>query len=130
MAKKKVTKKEIIEDSVSKPSRDDEANGVDGLHTSKKTTRKRKVQVEDDQDNEVPAPAKRSRKRILKVEEEEQEVVGLASADEVVEKKVKKKRKTKEEKAAEAMPIASRSIGHKLFIGAHVSSAGGQYRRG
>jgi AP endonuclease-1 len=39
---------------------------------------------------------------------------------------VKGKRKTKEEKEAEAMPLLERTIGHKLFIGAHVSSAGGQ----
>ena len=129
MAKRKVTTKEVVEDSVSKPSRDDKANGVDGLHTSKKTSRKRKVTVEEDQDIELPAPSKKSKKRKLKVEEEEEEedVVGGGGGEEIVEKKVKKKRKTKEEKAAEAMPIASRTIGHKLFIGAHVSSAGGQY---
>jgi AP endonuclease-1 len=36
------------------------------------------------------------------------------------------KRKTKEEKQAEAMPLLERTVGQKLFIGAHVSSAGGQ----
>ena len=40
-------------------------------------------------------------------------------------KKEPKRRKTKEEKLAEAMPIAPRSTGLKHFIGAHVSSAGG-----
>ncbi|CAD0082972.1 unnamed protein product [Aureobasidium vineae] len=39
--------------------------------------------------------------------------------------KVVRKRKTKEEKEAEAMPLAARTLGHKLFIGAHVSAAGG-----
>lgn len=39
--------------------------------------------------------------------------------------KVKRKRKTKEEKEAEMLPLASRTVGSKLFIGAHVSSAGG-----
>ncbi len=39
--------------------------------------------------------------------------------------KVKRKRKTKKEIEAEAMPLAARSSGVKVFIGAHVSSAGG-----
>lgn len=39
--------------------------------------------------------------------------------------KVVRKRKTKEEKDAEAMPLAARTIGHKMLIGAHVSAAGG-----
>ncbi|TKA63698.1 hypothetical protein B0A49_09786, partial [Cryomyces minteri] len=41
------------------------------------------------------------------------------------DKKVKRQRKTKEEKETEAMPLAARTLGHKMFIGAHVSSAGG-----
>jgi len=39
--------------------------------------------------------------------------------------KLKKKRKTKEEKEAEAMPLAARTSGTKLLLGAHVSAAGG-----
>jgi AP endonuclease-1 len=41
-------------------------------------------------------------------------------------KKAPRKRKTKEEKAIEAMPIATRSVGSKILIGAHVSAAGGK----
>ena len=44
-------------------------------------------------------------------------------------KKAKRKRKTKEEKEAEAMPIAARTTGLKMFIGAHVSSAKGWSQR-
>lgn len=44
----------------------------------------------------------------------------------VEEQKVKKKRKTKEEKEAEAMPLAARTVGHKLYVGAHVSASGGE----
>ncbi|KAI4164943.1 MAG: hypothetical protein LQ342_001576 [Letrouitia transgressa] len=40
-------------------------------------------------------------------------------------KKAKRKRKTKEEKEAEAMPLASRTKGLRMFIGAHVSIAKG-----
>ncbi|MCJ1328722.1 hypothetical protein MMC10_005399 [Thelotrema lepadinum] len=39
--------------------------------------------------------------------------------------KQKQKRKTKEEKEAEMIPLATRSQGLKMFIGAHVSGAGG-----
>lgn len=44
---------------------------------------------------------------------------------ETVQKPIAKKRKTKEEKKAEMVPLATRTTGSKLFIGAHVSSAGG-----
>lgn len=39
--------------------------------------------------------------------------------------KIKRRRKTKEEKDAEAMPLAARSLNSRLFVGAHVSAAGG-----
>jgi len=41
-------------------------------------------------------------------------------------KKVKRHRKTKEEKEAEAMPLAVRTNGLRMFVGAHVSSAKGE----
>jgi AP endonuclease-1 len=76
----------------------------------------------------VEKKVKKHRKRKTK-EQKATEAIKLGSDGEVVEKKVKKKRKrkTKEEKAAEAMPIATRTTGHKLLIGAHVSAAGGKY---
>ena len=43
-------------------------------------------------------------------------------------KKPKRHRKTKEEKEAEAMPLAVRTNGLRMFIGAHVSCAKGLYR--
>ncbi|KAK5050587.1 hypothetical protein LTR84_003869 [Exophiala bonariae] len=39
--------------------------------------------------------------------------------------KSKRKRKTQEEKDAEAMPLAARTIGSKMFVGAHTSIAKG-----
>ena len=51
---------------------------------------------------------------------DEDEVEGLDTP-----KKSRRKRKTKEEKATEAMPIAARTLGLKMYIGAHVSSAKG-----
>jgi hypothetical protein len=123
--------------------------------TQKRTTRTRKVKTEPEEEaaspsEEPPKPTAKKRQSKAKVvkEEEAEEENGVAKAlpkgrtrkksevkegadqldndDKVAEKPVKKKRKTKEEKEAEAMPLAARTVGHKLFIGAHVSSAGGQ----
>ena len=52
---------------------------------------------------------------------------GIVEKSDAGKTQSKRKRKTKEDKAVEAMPLAVRTLGHKLFIGAHVSSAGGQY---
>ncbi|KAI9739901.1 MAG: hypothetical protein M1818_004957 [Claussenomyces sp. TS43310] len=67
------------------------------------------------------APQKKSTKRKLEVNKTDY----LADA----EKKAKKPRKTKEEKEAEAMPLAARTavqgLKRAMYIGAHVSAAGG-----
>ena len=83
----------------------------------KKTKRKKapKVKVDGTVDNES-SPTKVRRKN--KVDEEVQE-------GEDDPKKTKRKRKTKEEKEQEAMPIAARTDGLRMFIGAHVSGAKG-----
>lgn len=149
MPKRKVVEEVNVEQSELSSPPDDLPNGaVNGTKKSAKTTtRKRKVKVEEDVDEKPQA--KKGKKRKLKVEEEEEtaeldrrkkgekravkvakaeeETAEVEGSGEVVEKKSKRKRKTKEEKEAEAMPLAARTIGHKLFIGAHVSSAGGQY---
>lgn len=81
---------------------------------------------EESEDADVP-PAKatpsKSRKK-NKTTKPEDSKDGAVNGH--AEEKVVRKRKTKEEKEAEAMPLAARTVGHKLFIGAHVSSAGGQ----
>jgi AP endonuclease-1 len=100
------------------------ANGTVAT-TQRRIARTRKVKPEPEEEESAcsseeapkPAPKKRQPKaKVVKKEDPEEE-----------EKPIKKKRKTKEEKEAEAMPLSARTIGHKLFIGAHVSSAGGQY---
>ncbi len=65
---------------------------------------------------------KKVRKRRAANQEEEAE----QAHDDPTPKKVKRKRKTKEEKEAEAMPLAARSIGLSMFVGAHVSGAKGR----
>lgn len=76
-----------------------------------------------DQVSTKTAPKGRGRKTAVKEDPESVKGEGKAA-----EQPAKKKRKTKEEKEAEAMPLAARTAGHKLYIGAHVSSAGGEFR--
>jgi AP endonuclease-1 len=86
---------------------------------------KAKVEVKNEVDIEIaeaapkatPRQTKKSTKEIVKVEE--------AGSTGEVKVKVQRKRKTKEEKEAEAMPLAARTLGAKVLVGAHVSSAGG-----
>ncbi|KAL8692706.1 MAG: hypothetical protein Q9218_002327 [Villophora microphyllina] len=100
----------------------------DNKESTPKKTRKRKLpkkkeeKEEEDLKPEQTTP-KKSRKRKAATQQgadEAQDVDG-----EQVPKPVKRKRKTKEEKEAEAMPLAARSTGLRMFIGAHVSGAKG-----
>ena len=97
-------------------------NGVAQQPSSKKR-RVKKVKEKIQEDEGVGLEQSDSKKKRKKTVKQEKGVKTEANGD-VVEKK-KPKRKTKEEKEAEAMPLALRTIGHKLFIGAHVSGAGG-----
>ncbi|KAL8836222.1 MAG: hypothetical protein Q9170_002999 [Blastenia crenularia] len=72
-------------------------------------------------DQETP---KKARKRKAAKEEAKIEVV---NGEEATPKKPKRKRKTQEEKDAEAMPLAARTTGLKMFFGAHVSGAKGAF---
>ena len=125
------TKKRKTASSIVKPEKVTQAVNGTVATTQKRTARARKVKSEPEPEEEEsafsseeapkPTPKKRQAKaKVVKKEEGEGEEE-LAKG-----KPAKKKRKTKEEKEAEAMPLSARTIGHKLFIGAHVSSAGGQ----
>jgi AP endonuclease-1 len=72
----------------------------------------------------VDDPPRNGKRRKVKAEQEVK-VEGEVDGDGKVTVKVKRKRKTKEEKEAEAMPLAARTIGSKVLVGAHVSGAGG-----
>lgn len=92
-----------------------------------KRTTKIKVEIAQDEEEAVATP-KKSRKRTQKETLEvtqEAEVVGEDGED---SPKKKRRRKTKEEKEAEAMPLAARTTGLRMFLGAHVSSAKGGLR--
>ncbi|KAK0786379.1 DNA-(apurinic or apyrimidinic site) lyase [Friedmanniomyces endolithicus] len=89
--------------------------------------RKVKEEVEVDavtEDRKVAPKKSRPRKQQKEVEAQVNE------SEEIVERKVKVKRKSKAEKERELteMPLATRTVGHKLLIGAHVSAAGGVHQ--
>ena len=66
---------------------------------------------------------KATKKSVPKEESEDSEGANNIAIDQ--KKPAKQKRKTKEEKEAEMAPLAPRTQGLKMFVGAHVSAAGG-----
>lgn len=82
---------------------------------------------------EPTAPKSANPSRITKAKVEKEATIEsagvdsdtVADASQPTDKPKRKPRKTKEEKEAEAMPLAARTVGSKLYIGAHVSAAGG-----
>ncbi|MCJ1358133.1 MAG: hypothetical protein MMC33_008131 [Icmadophila ericetorum] len=88
--------------------------------TTPKGKKRAKKVVKKEEEEEIEFP-KKSRK--AKKEEAAVEVEGSDAEGKPV--KVKRKRKTKEEKEAEAMPLAARTLGLRMFVGAHVSCAKG-----
>jgi len=116
--RKRASKKELAE----KAPVDTKAEEKESVKV-KATPRKRKGDTEEvEAEVGVAKKGKAGAKR--KVKEEEGDVV-----EEEGETKVTKKRKTKEEKEKEAMPLAARTVvaglKRKMFIGAHISAAGG-----
>jgi hypothetical protein len=74
---------------------------------------------------EISTTPKKSRKVKATESPVRTEVEEGAEGGEETPQKVKRHRKTKEEKEAEAMPLAARTNGLRMFIGAHVSAAKG-----
>ncbi|KAF6228300.1 hypothetical protein HO133_008030 [Letharia lupina] len=105
--RKRIVKGEEVETEGSEPS-------------PKKTKRKKATDVEIDETVENEASPRKARRK-TKVKEEDEEVQEGGEG----QKKTKRKRKTKEEKEIEAMPLATRTDGLRMFIGAHVSGAKG-----
>ena len=96
-----------------------------GSKSLKRSRKRAKISIETkvEEQASIPCTPKKSKKKKKTVAEEKD-----VAAEEVVDespKKAKRKRKTKEEKEAEAMPLAARATGLKVYLGAHVSSAKG-----
>lgn len=102
---------------------------IEGTSPTTTRTRGRKVKrattTDVDDDEEEPAPAEESikpkRRRKTEKKEEQLDEAGIDEES----KKPKRRRKTKEEKEAEAMPLAARAVGLKMYVGAHTSIAKG-----
>jgi AP endonuclease-1 len=115
------------------------------------TTKEVKYQDTSDEDAEVLTPKKASKspkkktpvkistvlkettqangvKTETEIKEEIKKVNGAIIKKTTVEKTtVKRKRKTADEKEAETMALAARTVGSKILVGAHVSAAGGMF---
>lgn len=95
------------------------------IYTSNTSSRKRKIEklsIEEEEKAEIPEDvegiaAKPKQKRTKREE-------NIEDAGDLPEKPTRK-RQTKEEKVSEMMPLAARTNGLKMFVGAHVSSAKG-----
>ena len=75
-------------------------------------------------------PKKHKRgKKIKKAGDDKEDSKGLEGGEKEEKplKKIKRARKTKEEKEAEAMPLMARTVGLRMFVGAHVSCAKGSF---
>lgn len=101
------------------------------IKTSLRKTKAKEITVKEEEtpEEEEKSPQKKTRKRkfektTVKKEEEDDEE-GKTGKEEITQGKPSRKRKTKEEKEAEAMPLAVRTKGFRMFIGAHVSAAKG-----
>lgn len=110
----------------SSPTSDLEAEDVDlpvkeeaELTVTKKIRRPVPVKVEVEEDAKTVPTPKRSKKRETLVKKEETETV--------VEKKPSRRgKKTQGDKESDAMPLAPRTQGLRMFVGAHVSAAKGE----
>jgi AP endonuclease-1 len=94
---------------------------------SKKTQVAASVKKEVTEETEIDSSDITGKKEsVVKSESGDIEVKTEAEAASTIKAKpARKARKTKEEKEAEAMPLAPRTPGLKMFVGAHVSAAKG-----
>ena len=107
----------------------DESEAKTATKASPKASRKRKVveykEEEPIEDESKPISVEKPTARSKNKLEKTNKAAIKEEKDEKEAKPSKRPRKTKEEKEAENMPLAARTVGHKMFVGAHVSSAGG-----
>jgi AP endonuclease 1 len=97
--------------------------------TSKKTLIKHRISLKAEEDEDTVLSVKQVTKVGRKVKVEQRgTTIETSQETNGTDIKVKRNpRKTKEEKAAEAMPLAARTIGSKILVGAHISAAGGEW---
>ncbi|TLD35269.1 AP endonuclease [Venturia nashicola] len=88
--------------------------------TSIKEEEEIEINASQSEGAESPKKVIKSRSKAKKVVKKEE-----VEEDGTAKKKVARKKKTKQEKEAEAMPLLARTLGSKIVVGAHISSAGG-----
>ncbi len=97
---------------------------------SRKRVKTEPVKEEEEEERiliEQANPKKTKKRKVAKEEDgiAEEQIDGEVTAP----KKPKRKRKIQEEKEAEAMPLAARTTGLRMFFGAHVSGAKGAFSK-
>ncbi|KAH0841609.1 DNA (apurinic or apyrimidinic site) lyase, endon uclease [Fonsecaea pedrosoi] len=92
-----------------------------------KAVLKKEVEVTIKQSEQPPSDTskRRAKANVKKEAESEGSELDGDKAEQKELAKPKRKRKTKEEKEAEAMPFAPRTVGLKMYVGAHTSIAKG-----
>lgn len=120
-------KEALTGDSVGTPTRKRK-----GKESSKKVNKLKAEQIEAEEEGKIldgDTPKKRklqARKAANKIREQDIDIEdGKKDINDETPQKPKPKRKTKEEKEAEAMPLAARTTGLRMYVGAHVSIAKG-----
>lgn len=127
---KSLMKVKVVEEQAlgAEPRQRKRAIKVEGVvvdPTSKNSSRKRKIEklsIEEVEKAEIPEDVEgiEAKPKQKKTKREE----NIEDGGDLPEKPTRK-RKTKEEKVSEIMPLAARTNGLKMFVGAHVSSAKG-----
>ncbi|EOD46765.1 putative dna-(apurinic or apyrimidinic site) lyase 1 protein [Neofusicoccum parvum UCRNP2] len=112
-------------EQVTKTTPKKRAAAQDSKKAGVKKEAKVKAEVEAEVEIKPVADKKTGKKTKAKVKAEEEELKAEDQDDGATAKKTPRKRKTKEEKEADMVPLAARTVGSKLFVGAHVSAAGG-----
>ena len=92
--------------------------------SSRRTKKREEVVVKEEEETDLARSPKKHRKtKKTETSVSVKEEVAVEAED--TPKKAKRHRKTQEEKDLEAMPLAARTTGLSMFIGAHVSCAKG-----
>ena len=79
------------------------------------------AEISADKAEEAPKATPKKGKKLYEIEVEEDTEAEVT----VTKQKVQRKRKTKEDLKAEAIPLAIRTVGSKLLVGAHISNTRG-----
>ncbi len=101
---------------------------------NKKRTKKEQADADEEEEKKLDAETPTNRKqkardiakKIKEVKDQDTDIEDeVKSLNDDTPQKAKRKRKSKEEKEAEAMPLAARTTGLRMYVGAHVSIAKG-----